>query len=127
MPWPDQGLRCGAWDERRPVDALLKLFVGRKNVLESERELGWAVRFEMRDAFLGFVDAGSMSNRHPPQGHKDASKLLEPFVAVAYDFCVHAPVDEIFHGVDRLPHRHVQEDAIILRIRTKIGGIAFVR
>jgi len=40
------------------------------------------MRFEIRQAFFGFVDAGKMIYRHPPQGDIYSSHLFEPLVAL---------------------------------------------
>src|SRR5271167_4698232 len=64
--------------KRGPVDPALEFLVGVEDRFEGERELGWAMRVDVRYAFLRLIDAWNVAGRNPPQCGIRARELLEP-------------------------------------------------
>ena len=80
---------------------------------------------EVGDAFFGFVDAGTMALRDPPECRVGAGEFVEPVVALAEEFGVHRVVDVVLQSCDIFPDRHVEQNAIVVAVGAEVGGVAF--
>src|SRR6201993_342174 len=100
-------LRRRTGHERRPVNSLLKILVWLESLFEGECKLRGPVLLQMRKAFGGFVHAGTMSRRDPPQCGISTREFFEPRFPLPEQFCVRSLINVMAQGGDTLPHRHV--------------------
>jgi hypothetical protein len=76
----------------------------------------------MLQPLLGLADSWDVPGLDPPQRHKGALELLEPFAAAAHHGGMGALVDIRAQSVQRFPDRHVHNDEIVVE-RAQAGGI----
>src|ERR1700689_4131739 len=117
--------RLGRWTrhERRPIDGPLKLRIGLESRFESEAELRGPMLLKMGQPFRRFVHTGTMPGRNPPQGGVRARKSLEPRFPLTKEFCVRRLVNVMPQRRNALPNGHVDQDPVVLRVRSKVSRV----
>jgi hypothetical protein len=72
------------------------------------------MRIQVRKALFGFVDARSVTSRHPPQPGISAREGLEPLMSLPKQFHMRRAVNVVIQRFDGLPNRHVEQDSIVV-------------
>src|SRR5580765_2201101 len=94
-------LRRRARHKRRPINSALKLLVRLEGRFERECKLRGPVLLQMRKALGGFVHAGTMPGRYPPECGISAREFLEPRFPLPEKFRVSSLINVVTQGRNR--------------------------
>src|SRR5262245_13880351 len=90
---------------------LLRRGVG---LLKSERVGRRPVSLQMIETRHSFLDRRLMARRHPPKRDGHVGQTIEPLTAAPEDVAVRAAIDEVVQRREILPHRKIDDDAVVV-------------